>query len=218
MNWSAIDALIQNKSMLQHPFYQAWSQGKLTIDDLKYYAGQYYALESHFPRLLSRIHASCDNPVVRQNILENLIEEERGPQNHRELWLSFGEGLGLTREEIIHAPRNAHTQACVNDLMELAASDNPATGLAALYAYESQLPEISKSKIDGLRRFYGIENKQALRFFEVHKEVDIWHAQQEKESIEQLGATFDEVQPAVEKACSALLSFLDGVGPTTCMN
>lgn len=216
MNWDTIETCIQNKSLLKHPFYQAWSEGKLTLDGLRFYAKQYYALETTFPRLLSRIHSSCEDANVRQMILENLNDEEQGTENHRELWLRFAEGLGLTREEVIHAERSPTTQRCINTLMELAADANPAVGLSALYAYESQLPAVSQSKIDGLKRFYNIDDSRAIQFFEVHKKADVWHSEQEKNSITYLRADMKDVYSAVEKSCDALWTFLDGMNVDKC--
>lgn len=214
MDWHHIDTCIQNKSLLKTYFYQAWSAGTLTRDDLRHYAKQYYALETTFPRLLSRIHSACENPDIRQCILENLNDEEQGENNHRELWLRFAEGLGLTREEVINAPLHPATKSCIDTLMALAADPNPAVGLSALYAYESQLPAISQSKIDGLKKFYEIDDPRAIQFFEVHNKVDVWHSEQEKNMITTMGATMEDVYPAVEKSCDALWTFMDGVNST----
>src|SRR5262245_4470441 len=60
MDWKAIDQLIEEKSILKHKFYTAWSQGELVLDDLRFYAGQYYALETTFPRLLGHVYAACE--------------------------------------------------------------------------------------------------------------------------------------------------------------
>jgi pyrroloquinoline-quinone synthase len=215
MNWNTVDTCIQDKSLLNHEFYIAWSKGMLTLDDLRFYAKQYYALETTFPRLLSRVHSSCEDAQIRQFILENLNDEELGEENHRELWLRFAEGLGLTREEVINAPLHPMTKKCIDELMALAADTDPAVGLSALYAYESQLPAISQSKIDGLKNFYGIEDPRAIQFFEVHKTADVWHAEQEKTAITHLKASMDTVYSAVEKSCDALRTFMDGVDQAT---
>lgn len=215
INWHEITACIQSKSLLTHPFYQAWSNGELTHDDLRFYAKQYYALETTFPRLLSRIHSSCENTWIRQEILKNLNDEEFGEENHRELWLRFTDGLGLDREEVMAAKLHPATQRCIDSLMALATDANTSVGLSALYGYESQLPEVSKTKIEGLKRFYHIQDPRTLQFFEVHKDVDVWHSEQEKIMIETLGATTEEVKAAVEKSCDALLTFLDGVDQST---
>jgi pyrroloquinoline-quinone synthase len=45
-----------------------------------------------------------------------------------------------------------------------------------MYAYEKQLPEISRSKIDGLKKHYGMEGGDATRYFELHEEADVRHA------------------------------------------
>lgn len=215
MDWNVIDAAIQSKSLLKHNFYHAWSQGALTLDDLRYYAGQYYSLESFFPRLISRIHSMLAKPEDREPLLENLNDEEGGERNHRKLWLDFAEGIGLTREQAMQAQLHPLTNECISSLMQLASNPNPVVGLAALYAYESQLPEISKSKIDGLKRFYNIADPAALRFFEVHQEMDVWHSEQEKNLIENLGGDQEEVLAAVKTSCDALWTFLDGVDQST---
>ena len=53
-------------------------------------------------------------------------------------------------------------------------------GAAAMYALEQEIPKISLSKIDGLRKFYGISNDDAIEYFRLHAEVDIRHASVEK--------------------------------------
>src|SRR3990172_8277729 len=102
-----IDALIEKGSLLKHPFYQLWTRGELTLDALRGYACQYYHHVLAFPKYVSGAHAICPDQQDRQFMLENLIEEERGEENHPELWLRFGAALGLTREEMAQSqPRS----------------------------------------------------------------------------------------------------------------
>src|SRR5262249_23231893 len=110
--WEAVDSIIEEKSLLKHPFYQAWQAGKLSMDDLRYYAKAYYPHVAAFPRYVSQAHAGSEDLGTRQMLLENLIEEERGPENHPELWLRFCEGLGLKREDVQSAQVPAETKAC----------------------------------------------------------------------------------------------------------
>ena len=49
-------------------------------------------------------------------------------------------------------------------------------GISALYAYESQVPEVAGTKMDGLKRFYGIDDPQGLKFFIVHHSLDVEHS------------------------------------------
>ena len=80
--------------MLKHPFYQAWVNGGLELSAIKEYAAQYYHHVCAFPRYVSGIHSNCEDLYTRQQLLENLIDEERGEENHPELWKRFGEGVG----------------------------------------------------------------------------------------------------------------------------
>src|SRR6476661_5381133 len=93
-------AAVMQHSMLKHPFYVAWSEGKLSKEVLQEYAKQYYAHVRAFPTYVSGVHSRCEDVSIRQQLLENLIEEERGDENHPELWLRFAEGLGVARQNI----------------------------------------------------------------------------------------------------------------------
>ena len=213
--WHEVEAILEEKSLLKHPFYQAWTRGELTREDLALYAQQYYQQESRFPRYLSAVHSNCPDMKVRQTILENLGHEEAGPDNHPELWLRFAETVGASRESVTGAKALPETESCVNTFSDLSRDSKWVRGLAALYAYEAQQPAVAKTKIAGLKEFYGLDSKEALGFFQVHEEVDAWHAADEKkillEAAEKDPAVKEEVKDAVAKACDALNTLLDGV-------
>ena len=95
-----IDDIVQRRSLLTHPFYQAWNRGDLPLESLREYAGQYYHFEAAYPTFLSGLHHRCDDPDVRQMVLDNLWDEEHGEDNHVELWLRFCDALGLDREQV----------------------------------------------------------------------------------------------------------------------
>ncbi len=46
-----------------------------------------------------------------------------------------------------------------------------------MYAYEKELPKISRSKIDGLKKFYGLTSHDATHYFEIHEVADVKHAE-----------------------------------------
>ena len=73
-----IDEIIRNKSLLTHPFYQAWNKGELPLDSLREYAAQYYHFELAYPTFLSGLHHRCSDPTVRRLLLDNLWDEEHG--------------------------------------------------------------------------------------------------------------------------------------------
>jgi pyrroloquinoline-quinone synthase len=209
-----VDRLIEGRSLLDHPFYTKWAAGTLPVGALREYARQYYAFESSFPRFLSALHSRCDAAHVRAALLENLWDEEHGEANHAELWLRFAEGLGVSREDVRGAGWNDATRDLVASYRRLAFEGPVAAGVAALYAYEKQVPRVAASKIDGLRKFYGITGGPALQFFEVHASLDVEHSGQEARIVEDLGAGHEtEVLEAASGALDAWWRFLDAVDP-----
>jgi pyrroloquinoline-quinone synthase len=211
MKWSQVEERVRTKSLIHHPFFQAWSDGKLTTGDLGAFAKQYYAFENNFPRLLSRVHSRCEDAALRRRILKNLDDEDAGAENHRELWIDFSQALGLSRREVIEAPVLPETRQALETLSALSDHPNFAVGLAAMYAFESQIPELSALQLEGLRRFYGITDMKALRFFELHKQMEAWHSSEAKEMILSSGAAMEIVEAAADQACSALWCLADGV-------
>src|ERR1044071_9936902 len=175
---------VMEYSMLKHPFYIAWTEGRLSKEVLAEYAKQYYAHVRAFPTYVSGVHSRCDDMCVRQQLLENLIEEERGAENHPELWLRFAEALGVTREDIREAELLPSTQDSVRRLRSLTQSEDYREGLAALLGYESQIPEVAKTKREGLKNFYGIEDERAVSFFRIHEDIDVLHQQVELQIVE----------------------------------
>jgi len=205
---------IMEYSMLKHPFYVAWTEGRLSKSVLGEYAKQYYAHVRAFPTYVSAVHSNCDDLQIRQELLENLIEEERGEENHPELWMRFAEGLGVARADVRDAKLLPSTTDSVSRLKSLTASENYRDGLAALYAYESQIPEVARTKREGLRDFYGMEDERAVSFFRVHEGIDVLHQQTEKQILGEQCKSEEEQRRAVEVAkesAKALWTFLDGV-------
>lgn len=210
---SLLDSIMEY-SMLKHPFYQAWSEGRLSKSVLGEYAKQYYAHVRAFPTYVSAVHSHCEDLETRQLLLENLIEEERGTENHPELWLRFAESLGVAREDVQNAELLESTKASVASLKALTQSPDYREGLAALLGYESQIPEVAKTKREGLRSFYGIAEERAVSFFRVHEDIDVLHQQIERSILIEKCETQDEKNRAVTSAgasAKALWAFLDGV-------
>lgn len=205
---------VMEYSMLKHPFYVAWTEGKLSKPVLAEYAKQYYAHVRAFPTYVSGVHSRCEDLAVRRELLENLIEEERGDENHPELWLRFAEALGVDREAAKSAELLPTTRASVKSLQSLTQSEDYRQGLAALLAYESQIPEVAKTKREGLKNFYGIADERAVSFFRVHESIDVLHQHSEMKILKDECRTNSERERAVasaRQAAKALWQFLDGV-------
>ena len=156
-------------------------------------------------------HASIHCPVIdaRKVLLENLTDEEIHGTDHPALWMQFAEGLGANRERVLSETPLSETNNMVDTFYELANRDWR-DGLCALYAYEYQVPAVSASKIEGLKKFYAIHDDRTLAFFTAHQEYDVEHAEQVARLIEKY-ATPEQAERATREAASALWGFLDGM-------
>ena len=208
-----IDQQIAAKHLLTHPFYLAWTRGELSREALTDYAQQYYHHVAAFPTYLSAVHAKCDDQATRKQILSNLIDEEAGNPNHPELWLQFAESLGTSREKVRAAVKQPETTALINTFRAVCGEKPTADGLAALYAYESQIPAVSESKIDGLKKHYGFENPKGYEYFSVHVEADREHAAAEREMLREhvTDENAPSVKDSVDRVLTALWNLLSGV-------
>ena len=202
--------IVQGRSLLRHPFYQAWTKGLLDRETLGYYAEQYYAHVEAFPRFVSSVHSRCPELAVRKVLAQNLADEEIHGTDHPTLWMQFAEGLGRTPEQVRAAERNTETRETVETFYDLTSRDWR-EGLCALYSYEVQVPEVSESKIDGLEKHYGITDARSLAFFKAHVTYDREHSARVAELLDASGVDMGVAESATREACDALWKFLDGV-------
>lgn len=210
----SLDAQIAQQRLLDHPFYQRWTAGTLTAGELQEYARQYYHYALAFPTFLSAMHAQTDDIETRQFLLENLIEEEHGPENHPELWLRFCEALGLDRDAVKSAAPNAATRSLIDCMRGFARDGQLSEGLAALYSYESQIPAVAAAKIDGLAKSYAITAPRDVAFFSVHMTADVAHSATSRMLLERLCDSDGKQAAACDasaKTLDALYGFLDAV-------
>lgn len=201
---------VKARHPLQHPFYQRWSEGALSLESLRGYAQQYYHFVDAFPSFVSAVRNNCLDSAARRLLDENLTEE----RSHPELWLRFAESLGLSRAEVSGADLLPETAATLETLRDLTQNRSYLEGTAALWAYESQIPAVAEKKIEGLHQFYAIDDPRGLEFFEVHRSVDVKHSQAEREIL-QAGARTpkqqERVRSAARESVAGLWGLLDGV-------
>jgi pyrroloquinoline-quinone synthase len=212
--WNEIEETIRANFMLDHPFNKAWREGRLKLEDIKFYSKQYFQHVDAFPRYVSAVHTNTPDLPTRQMLLDNLMEEERGSENHPELWLRFCEGAGVSREEVASAAVRPETKECIQTFMDLAKNPNHLAGLAALYAYESQIPELSATKVQRLDVHYGITDERAYKFFRVHEKADVWHSEVERKALMEGAKTEEDralIKASVEAACKAAWKLFDGI-------
>jgi pyrroloquinoline-quinone synthase len=179
-----IDAIVQSRRLLTHPFYVLWQEGGLGHAGLRDYAVQYYRIE------------------------QSLTELATGPEwvdesTHPELWLRFASALGLTRDDVVGAPMRPVTRALVDLNARLSSCE--AGRLAALYTYEAQAAEIAATKASSLRVHYGVSS--GLEFFWAHHAVEDRHAKAGRRALARVDRR--AVETAVAAAADAHWAFLD---------
>lgn len=210
---SRLDALIAKYQILKHPFYQAWARGELPKAALQNYAKEYFPHVLAFPTYVSGVHNRIENLRDRQIMLENLIDEEHGPENHPELWLRFAEGIGVSRDAVQNHHASTTAKAFVRAFQRATRHANPLVGLSALYAYESQIPEIAREKIDGLKKHFGVRDAATLQFFDVHMTADVEHSKVERKLVEKYAGNGDHdlALRETERVLKSVWRILSGV-------
>lgn len=173
----SLDDNIQQKSLLKHKFYQLWSAGSLSMEDLRGYSKEYFQLVKAVPdfvrNVLEQVPLEDEQNFEQVNTIKRNLEEE---MQHVAPWVSFAESIGVTRNDLYDYECSKKTKDAVLNMSWLTRR-SLASGISTLYTFEKQLPEISVKKIEGLVNFYGIQNDRALDYFMIHQKVDIEHAE-----------------------------------------
>ena len=199
-----IHSEIEKRSLLKHSFYKMWSEGKLTIDHLQGYSKEYFQLVKIVPKFVESIAEARGNPDI-------LINNAREEAEHIELWVRFATALSVSRSDLISYGGSEKTNEAVAKLMGLADLEFE-EAVAAMYAYEMELPKISRSKIDGLKKLYGMDSEDATKYFEIHEEADVRHAQVWREILQRTPLErYEAVVNAAIKSLQAQNMLLDSV-------
>jgi pyrroloquinoline-quinone synthase len=167
-----IDYEIEKHSLLKHVFYQMWSEGKLTINHLQGYSKEYFQLVKVVPKFVENIFNVIADPSLKRAVGQNLKEESE----HIEPWIMFSTAIGVQRSDLASYKGENETNMAVSTLSQLT-ERSLEEAVAAMYAYEKELPKISRSKIDGLKKFYGVQSNEATKYLEIHEEVDVRHSE-----------------------------------------
>ncbi len=172
---SALDPLIVSRSLLRHPFYVAWSKGKLTLEDLRVYAKEYFHLVERVPGIVARVSVRVADQNLKNRIRQNMVEEAE----HVELWKRFAGSLGIPESELLDHQPSAKVQAAVSSL-ETLAEQGMEEGIVGMYAMEAELPAIAATKKDGLCTFYGLTSEDAHVYFDEHlneeEHLKVWRS------------------------------------------
>jgi pyrroloquinoline-quinone synthase len=196
-----IDEMIEERSLLKHPFYQAWSDGKLTQESLAGYSKEYFQLVKAVPSFMTPIIEQAPDTVVGE-----LIENQQEESDHIKPWIAFAGDLGISEDELTSYTGLVKTRKAVSDLNEL--MNTFEGGACAMYAFEKEIPKISQTKLDGLAEFYGMTSHEATEYFKLHTEADIRHAASWRNILEK-STDSNNLLEIAEKSISAQNLLLD---------
>ena len=197
--------------LLDHPFYRAWADGKLTKEDLGFYSAQYWHQVEAFPGYLDALAERLPDSMARASVLENLADERDG--DHAGLWLRFADSVGMTHSDVAATQAEPETARCVEEFRVASRDASPLFALGMIYGYESQTPAVCETKISGLRDHYGVRGP-GLDYFELHGELDVEHADELATAIDELSETDKDLSDAERGArtgAQAIRGLLDGV-------
>ena len=202
-----IDQEVEKKSLLKHPFYKMWSNGELSINQLQGYSLEYFQLVKVVPEMVNNIKLK-----MQGSKLKSIIEESRKEESsHIDPWIRFATSLGVQRQNLLNYVCGENTNNAISSLVKLT-EDSIDEGICAMYAYELDLPNISRSKIEGLHEFYNMFNADSTNYFEIHQEADIRHAEIWRSLIKNISAhRHDICFSAAAKSIDAQNLLLDAV-------
>ncbi len=204
---AALLSALDGRELLEHPFYQRWSAGRLARGELAEYASQYRAFEAALPAVLYAVHERllADGRTEAADLVaRNLADELGRPEPHLALFDRFAQSVRDGSPPAEPGPAAVELVDTYQDL----ADKSPVAALAGLAAYEVQAPAIARSKADGLRLLYDIDGT-GTAFWDVHADMDTEHGEWALDALSAAGAGADEVGDAAARAAAAWWALLD---------
>ena len=197
-----VDRIIEERSLLNHPFYQTWSDGKLTREALAGYSKEYYQLVKAVPIFMTQLLDYV--PESMQNELDLNQQEEFF---HISLWEQFASGLGISCKELTNYDGLNKTNHAITGMHSLMSSF--VSGSTAMYALEKEIPKISQIKLEGLAEFYGLASDDVTKYFKEHMEADVRHTASWKKVIDGFSEHDQEIISAAESSVTCQNLLLD---------
>jgi len=203
----------------RHPLWLDIADGKLSRPQLKVFAGQFFLQVREFPRAISAMHANCPFPEERRALAESVYEEETGRisgcnQPHPEIFLRFGEAVGLARSEMTDGRPLPATRALI-DWFELSTKQRSFIEAAAAMnlAAEGQVCGAFGPMARRLQEKYGL-SREAVEFWDVHELADAEHSAVGDNIVVRHAtdaATQARVRDALQHSLDAWWQFFDGI-------
>lgn len=213
------EMITRRRSFGGHPLWLRIAAGEVPRESLPVFAAQFFLQVREFPRAVSALHAACPFPEVRIELAESLYEEETGRISgcglpHPELFIRFGLGLGMKREELVEAQPLPGTAALIHWFEVATRQRSFIEGAAAInLAAEGQVPGAFGPFARALEEHYGLD-REAVAFWDVHEIADREHSDVGDHIVVRF-ATNDEwrerVRAAVAQSLDMWWLFFDGI-------
>ncbi len=204
-----IDEMIEERSLLKHPFYEMWSDGKLTQDSLAGYSKEYFQLVKAVPKFMTPIIEQAPESVVKE-----LVYNQQEESEHIQPWIKFAGALGISSQDLVQYDGLEKTQRAVSQLDSLMSDYDG--GSCAMYAFEKEIPKISQIKLEGLAEFYGLTTEDATKYFKIHTEADIRHTAAWRNILETASTDQEKLIQVADKSISAQNLLLDSCYESYC--
>ena len=91
-----IDQMIEERSLLKHPFYEMWSDGKLSLESLSGYSKEYFQLVKAVPEFMTPIIEKAP-----QSEITELVANQKEESDHIKPWIKFASSLGISEDELL---------------------------------------------------------------------------------------------------------------------
>ena len=202
-----------------HPLWFAIADGKLSRPQLQLFAVQFFLQVREFPRAVSGMHANCPFPEERIELAESVYEEETGRLSgcnlpHPELFIRFGEAVGLKRADMVDGRPLPATRALI-DWFELSTKQRSFIEAAAAInlAAEGQVPGAFGPMARRLQEKYGL-SREAVEFWDIHEMADAEHSDVGDNIVVRHAtdaATQARVRDALQHSLDAWWQFFDGI-------
>ena len=206
-----IDAMLTSHDPAGQPLMVALSEGRLSRDELRVFASQYFHLIDALPRFVSTVHSvTTKHPAIRRTLLNVLMPLELTPPSIAELWLQTCAALGLFSDSVRSSDPTHSTAACLGDFEYLCQSGS-AQGLAALYAWMVRLPLVCRAQKASLAEHYELAAGPGVQFFDVVGFQAESHARALRGALEALLNEYPEAGPASLDAARSAVIAVEGM-------
>jgi pyrroloquinoline quinone (PQQ) biosynthesis protein C len=212
------------KAFRNHPWIKKFERGELTKEQVRTWVEQQYYVTGHDGHiLLSAMLGKAPNDKIRQEIIENIIEETTGSKiegsaPHNELYIRLGEALESSREKMTNLEPLPEALALRSYWELMMVTHSFAEGMAAgSLGGEAQLPGNAARFAKVLEEKYGLSHEQTA-FWWVHEQADMEHGDAAFRFVASLCTTEEEqkkVRATLRRSLELAWLFFDGLEKAT---